>query len=496
MRTVRRLNALLEHSTEAWVIVDRYGQVCEWNPAAEGVLGWSRSEMISGALSDQVKEADQPAFCELWDELAEGGESGTFHGQMVHRSGEPFTVHLDLVSVRGDDLFEGVIGVLRPSAQSTVAEERDTAGSDRDDAGSDRDDAADRRDRDGMRRDSAGVRRDAAGQLRDHEGDNRDHAARERDRSAATRDLSGQERDVAGDLRDDEGVRRDLAGTLRDLEATRRDEADAHHEAGSTVGAGLLAARLAAADDRRLASQDRGAGATERSQAGRDRSIASSDRHAGAGQRTAAAVDRGTAYADRGAGADDRMSARTDRDSALHDRGAGADARLSADVDRQTSLADRHASARERENATVDDLTGTHRRAAGFLELDREISKAQRTGHALVVAFVDVDGLKAVNDSEGHLAGDRLLLLVADALRSQLRSHDLVIRYGGDEFVCVLPGLTLAEATERLASVNETVAPGSVSVGLAEARPDESSASVVERADAALYAARIARRRS
>src|SRR5688572_6908913 len=99
MRTVRRLNALLEHSTEAWVIVDRYGQVCEWNPAAEGVLGWSRTEMTSGALVDQVAPDDHDAFAATWDDLADGGEAGTFHGQMLHRSGDKFTVHLDLVAV-------------------------------------------------------------------------------------------------------------------------------------------------------------------------------------------------------------------------------------------------------------------------------------------------------------------------------------------------------------------------------------------------------------
>jgi predicted signal transduction protein with EAL and GGDEF domain len=60
-------------------------------------------------------------------------------------------------------------------------------------------------------------------------------------------------------------------------------------------------------------------------------------------------------------------------------------------------------------------------------------------GEGLVVAFVDVDGLKRVNDTEGHLAGDALLIAVADSLRACLRSYDLVMRFGGDEFVCALP---------------------------------------------------------
>ena len=67
----------------------------------------------------------------------------------------------------------------------------------------------------------------------------------------------------------------------------------------------------------------------------------------------------------------------------------------------------------------------------------------------MVVAFVDVDMLKAVNDRDGHAAGDRVLQTVVRAIRARLRSFDPIIRYGGDEFVCGLGGTGLADAERR-----------------------------------------------
>jgi len=136
-------------------------------------------------------------------------------------------------------------------------------------------------------------------------------------------------------------------------------------------------------------------------------------------------------------------------------------------------------------------------RGTGFLELEREVARAHRTKQALVLAFVDVDHLKALNDDHGHAAGDRLLVEVAKTLRSVLRSYDLIFRYGGDEFVCAIPCLELADAAERLVLVNTALAqgpePGSVTAGLAELRPGDSTADLVARADAALYRERQTR---
>ena len=70
--------------------------------------------------------------------------------------------------------------------------------------------------------------------------------------------------------------------------------------------------------------------------------------------------------------------------------------------------------------------------------MTRDLARARRAQQPLLVAFVDVDGLKAVNDEYGHAAGDTLLRAVVTALSSMLRPYDVVIRYGGDEFICVL----------------------------------------------------------
>jgi diguanylate cyclase (GGDEF)-like protein len=151
--------------------------------------------------------------------------------------------------------------------------------------------------------------------------------------------------------------------------------------------------------------------------------------------------------------------------------------------------------------AALDDLTGALRRGVGLRLLQAEIDRVRRAESSLVVGFVDVDGLKDVNDRRGHAEGDLLLQQVSRTLRRRLRSYDLVVRYGGDEFVCALSGATTAEASAKLgliaAELRATPGRPSISFGLAEldAEPDrlDTATSLVARADAALYVARQAR---
>ena len=314
------------------------------------------------------------------------------------------------------------------------------------------------------RRDSAGGSAGGEASLaqeRDQAGEHRDHAADRRDHAAEERDHAGEERDHASDQRDQVGDERDLAADRRDRAADRRDAAAERSESG-TPG---------------LSSEARSRSAQARSEAAADRRRASLDRVAGAGERSEAELDR---------------------DTALADRDAGASERTHAELDRSTALADRGASARERETASLDDLTGAYLRAPGFLELEREIARARRTEEPLVLVFVDVDGLKAVNDSRGHAAGDRMLLEVANAFKARLRSHDLIIRYGGDEFVCVISGLTVDETSTRLELVHDDLAQspehGSVTVGLAELRAEDTPEDLIARADDALYLQRAEQR--
>jgi diguanylate cyclase (GGDEF)-like protein len=207
--------------------------------------------------------------------------------------------------------------------------------------------------------------------------------------------------------------------------------------------------------------------------------------------RREAATDRKRASQDRQSGAIEREESELDRKTAQADRGEGAAQRLHASADRE-------ASAKDRDSAVVDGLTGVYRRGPGLAELDREIGRAKRAEQPLVVAFFDVDHLKVINDSLGHVAGDRMLQQVVDAIRESVRSFDLIIRYGGDEFVCAFPGITVADAMKRVVAINAALSSaneaGSVTVGLAELATDDSRDGLIERADADLYRARAQRR--
>ncbi len=185
--------------------------------------------------------------------------------------------------------------------------------------------------------------------------------------------------------------------------------------------------------------------------------------------------------------------ASSDRLGAGRDRLGAAGNRHRAAGDRQASSTDRAVSADERRAALVDELTGAHRRDPGMVELQREIARAKRTQHPFVLAFVDVDGLKATNDVRGHRAGDQLLRRVVNTLRAHLRSYDLIIRYGGDEFLCGLEDLSLAVASERFRLINADLAThggSSVSVGLAALDSNDTLEDLIDRADAVLLAER------
>lgn len=129
------------------------------------------------------------------------------------------------------------------------------------------------------------------------------------------------------------------------------------------------------------------------------------------------------------------------------------------------------------------------------MELEREIARAKRTGQPYVLAFVDVDHLKDTNDSLGHAAGDELLRLIADTIRTNLRSYDLVVRFGGDEFVCGLPDLTMEASTARFRLINASLGQtrkASVTVGFAELGTGDSLEALLARSDEAMYQERKA----
>ena len=293
-----------------------------------------------------------------------------------------------------------------------------------------------------------------------------DEPGLERDRAAGRRDDQGEARDVAGVRRDEASGERDALGNRRDLNADQRDNA-------------------AEARDRRA----------ERADGRVDRQM---ERGRAAAARLAAASDRAASKRDRNAAASDRAQSGQDRTKSHADQEAGTEDRSHAGLDRRTARIDRESSADERQRAAFDPMTGTYTRGAGLLELEREMARSQRTGEPLTVAFVDIDDLKAVNDSRGHGAGDRLITRVAERLQCELRDYDLIIRYGGDEFLCVIQGLDVASAQTRVEAINQALAGGtdggSISVGLAQLRPGDTVARIVDRADKAMYDGRTLHR--
>jgi diguanylate cyclase (GGDEF)-like protein len=190
----------------------------------------------------------------------------------------------------------------------------------------------------------------------------------------------------------------------------------------------------------------------------------------------------------------DRVRAAADRAKAADDRTRAASDRQEAARERAAALQHRAESADDLRFATTDELTGAWTRRFGLEEVSRELERAHRTRASFVLAFVDVDGLKQVNDGRGHLAGDTLLRLVGETLRANVRPYDVIVRYGGDELVCVMPNLSAPEARarfERIAAVLTSAdAKHSITFGLAEAEPADSLEDLIARADADLLEAR------
>jgi diguanylate cyclase (GGDEF)-like protein/PAS domain S-box-containing protein len=147
------------------------------------------------------------------------------------------------------------------------------------------------------------------------------------------------------------------------------------------------------------------------------------------------------------------------------------------------------------EMARTDSLTGLLNRRAMTEALDRDVAGSRRLKRPMSIAMMDLDHFKQFNDTFGHQAGDRLLVNAAQRWTAELRPMDTIARYGGEEFLVLLPGCDVATATviaDRLrAAVPER---RTCSVGVAQWDGSETTASLIARADAALYAAKAAGR--
>jgi diguanylate cyclase (GGDEF)-like protein len=143
---------------------------------------------------------------------------------------------------------------------------------------------------------------------------------------------------------------------------------------------------------------------------------------------------------------------------------------------------------RAADDAEVDPLTGLLNRRGVDRVLTEALDRAASSGTVLSLAILDIDHFKLVNDTGGHISGDRLLRSIANSWRALSREHEVLGRYGGDEFALVLPESSLSEAaipTERL----RTSVPGGMtcSAGIAAWEPGDTLPILLARADAALY---------
>lgn len=156
------------------------------------------------------------------------------------------------------------------------------------------------------------------------------------------------------------------------------------------------------------------------------------------------------------------------------------------------------------ESQSFEDLvSGALNRRGIEQKLAIELGSAKRTRMAPSIALVDLDHFKAINDSQGHAAGDNALRQVAHAISSRLRDYDYVGRYGGDEFLLVLPQVNYQDTTKIIERIQQAIRalpqprpelPITLSIGVTQAVPFESAEVILARADAALYEAKRAGR--
>jgi diguanylate cyclase (GGDEF)-like protein len=342
----------------------------------------------------------------------------------------------------------------------------DQTAADLDQGLADSDESASERDQHAAERDQEAADRDQAESNRARAADQVVNPAaftrseHDRSQSASERLRSTDARLQATNLRDENAARRDRIADGRDEAARARDQL-----------AATIDAEIELLEREHLDSAANGNGGPAPARTELLRRLTA--------ERRRAVTNRARAADQRDAAARDRQLAAEDRDRAHHDRRAAAEAL-----------------ARE----SIDHLTGVLGRRAGRAAIQREMARATRFGETLVLIFVDVDGLKVTNDDRGHLVGDSVLRATARCLTEGLRAYDVVMRFGGDEFVCTLSDQDTDGATTRFARIAarlaEDAAGQTITVGFAEQRPQDTLDTLIGRADSAMLDARELKRRA
>jgi diguanylate cyclase (GGDEF)-like protein len=344
-----------------------------------------------------------------------------------------------------------------PEADAQALSDRDQTVADTEQSESDLDQTASEADQEASASDQLASDRDQQAADEDQEASDRSgvdpdgyaRTKRARSKSTLDRDRTAHARSETARIRDETAERRDRLADDRDNAARGRDRL------AETLDAEI--ARLE--NDTRAANGRPQTGVEVLLKAAAHRKRAAAMRARAAAQRVAAAADR-----------------------------------ASAARDRQRAALDRAASAEELALEGTDHLTGALRRRVGLAAIQREMDRTARSGEPLVVAFIDIDGLKPVNDAHGHAAGDELLRETVHRIREHLRSYDVITRFGGDEFVCSISGQTAGAVRERFDKISvrpqRGPAPATFTVGLAERREGDTLDELVARADQAMCSAR------
>lgn len=155
----------------------------------------------------------------------------------------------------------------------------------------------------------------------------------------------------------------------------------------------------------------------------------------------------------------------------------------------------------QRHKALLDPLTGLPNRAAWNERLALEHGRLQQTGTGLLLAILDLDHFKSINDTYGHQAGDKVLKIIANVLRKGLRGDDFIARFGGEEFALLMPGSDLSGGSRLLERLRAAVeqcpfhfkgerVTVTMSAGVAVFKSGENASQVLKRADQALYRAK------
>jgi diguanylate cyclase (GGDEF)-like protein len=341
---------------------------------------------------------------------------------------------------------------------------------------------------------------------------NRRSRGQEADDLASHADQTASEADQAFSDIDQSASDRDQAQAEVDQRASDRDQAaaDREYRRRPVVDAASRQAYVLSRAQRDEGTLDREATRMVRAQIADDRDLRATLRDQNARQRDLTAEGRDRDAARRECAAEElaRELGETEPRAALEAtvtaRARAAVARAQGSADREEAARDRLAAARDRErlqeeleHAHLDELTGAYRRGMGEVVLRHEIQRAQRSDGGLVLAYVDVDGLKATNDSKSHAAGDDLLCDVVAALRSRLRPYDPLTRWGGEQFVCTVANTSVEEAGQRFEEARKVLAaekPGAqFSFGLAALAEDDTFEALLDRAGRSLIRARCGR---